>query len=155
MTEQHIYGMDPGLTTGWAEGRVTGELPFWLDTSREIPGGVSGWATSPEGEAISEGMIRTETLVVESFELSSGNDFTADLHGVEIIGYLKGSLGLEHPSVVYRRRDRKHKVPDDLLKRHGLWQDSRHVNDAIIHILSYLHSIGHKPTIRKYFLEET
>lgn len=81
-----ILGIDPGLATGLAI--------YDMDTCsvvnvEETPNGIYGFREPFLAKWV-EGDYRTEFSVVENFTLRSSNKFTADLSGVEIIGWLKG-----------------------------------------------------------------
>ena len=76
-----ILGIDPGLATGMAL--------YDLETCKvvrtyEAQNGVKGF-TQPFRE-----LRRGAHVICEGFTLRSSNKFTADLSGVEIIGWLKG-----------------------------------------------------------------
>jgi hypothetical protein len=77
----YILGIDPGLATGMAV--------YDLETCKvirayEAPFGINGF-TQPFRE-----LQRHAHVACEGFTLRSSNKFTADLSGVEIIGWLKG-----------------------------------------------------------------
>ena len=83
-----ILGIDPGLATGMAV-YDTDTLSFVrMD---ETPKGVHGF--KPAFKALNGGLISPlgiTNIACEKFTLRSSNKFTADLSGVEIIGWMKG-----------------------------------------------------------------
>lgn len=81
-----ILGIDPGLATGIA---LYDMKTCTLLRVLETPQGIHGFK-KPFLNIMQD--LRDEPYVVacEGFTLRSSNKFTADLHGVEIIGWLKG-----------------------------------------------------------------
>jgi hypothetical protein len=85
----YILGIDPGLATGMAV--------YDLETCKviraiEAPKGIKGF-TQPFLMLRTTGhehATRKVLVACEGFTLRSSNKFTADLSGVEIIGWLKG-----------------------------------------------------------------
>jgi hypothetical protein len=77
-----ILGIDPGLATGVA---IYNTDTCSFEFMEQIDNGVRGF--SQEFLGISE---QANVDVCENFTLRSSNKFTADLSGVEIIGWLKG-----------------------------------------------------------------
>lgn len=135
-----ILSIDPGKATGFA---VVEYDPATGDFRDREQFTLSSYEAMSFLRAYS-GTIGRVTVVYESFELSAGNQFTADLSGVEIIGALKYAFPPEWLHA--RRRSDKVQVPDQLLKDHGLWvtgkdvgwEDGRDANDAMIHLIGYL-----------------
>ena len=81
-----VKGVDPGAATGVAIYDLKTCKPVLMEeTSGGVQGFVAhhGWATAHQFQPI-------EHFVCEAFTLRSSNKFTADLSGVEIIGWLKG-----------------------------------------------------------------
>lgn len=149
-----ILSIDPGGITGWAIGHYDDETPYTLDQvgvlSFKNLGDELDWGRW-------EQINYTHVVVVEKFVLSQGNDFTANLDGKEVEGLLRYFLD---DQIVWRLRGTKSQVPDDVLKKHGLWQtgkmvnwtDGRDVNDAIIHAIGHVaFTEKHLPTLQKYF----
>lgn len=146
-----IIAFDPGYATGIAEGFFSDIEPLQLVDADTIPYTLwtDAWVILSEE--------KHDHLVAEKFELSAGNEFTADLTGVKVEGTLELLYGEE---LKYRTRDSKSQVPDELLQRIGMWKtndqvewtDARDANDAIIHMLGYVaFDLQHKPTLREYF----
>lgn len=84
-----IFGIDPGLATGLAI-YDTDTLTF--THMEEVGNGIYGF--KPRFKEIMgtvfDDPYKVSHLVCENFTLRGSNKFTADLHGVEIIGWLKG-----------------------------------------------------------------
>jgi len=84
----YILGVDPGLATGTAL--------YDLETCKvvkaiEIPRGIKGFKQPfLQLKYVPMWPDREVLVVCEGFTLRSSNKFTADLSGVEIIGWLKG-----------------------------------------------------------------
>ena len=146
-----LISIDPGKATGICIGHYDDETPFAVDYAAILNFKETMSLLSDCNEMNG---FRTE-FVVESFTLSAGNKFTADLTGVEIIGAIK-YLGWD---VTWQPRTLKALVPDKVLKDGGLWltgrdvghMDARDALDAIIHSLAYLMRAHHVPTLKKYF----
>lgn len=79
----YIIGVDPGLATGIALYDLETCSVVW---TKETPNGIYGFKDAyrhiPE--------VYNAPVICEGFTLRSSNKFTADLSGVEIIGWLKG-----------------------------------------------------------------
>ena len=148
----YIEGWDPGGKTGFVYGFFTDERPFTVvRTATLYPPTVRRQMQEWRGD--------DETIrVVEDFRLRGSNKFTADLQGDRLIGAMvfAEELGMTSPIIWQMPADKAH-VHDDVLRRGGLWRTpsrggSRHVHDAIIHVLKYLKvTVEHEPTIRKYW----
>ena len=151
-----ILAIDPGLINGVAYGTYSDTEPFVLKDF---------FAVDFDGldEIIWNGMHPWyDKLIIERFIPQSGAEYTLaedDLAAVETIGMLKHGLVHDSSEVYWQTRSDKWDVPDRILKDNGFWKtgsdvgwtDGRDVNDAIIHILHYLKSINHLPTLRAYF----
>lgn len=138
-----MLAIDPGVRTGAALVEVTEDsapvlLGYW-----EIPGGLEGfqewWALRPE----------YDTLVAEDFDHREG------VRGVDhtperILGWLS-----TWTPILQKPAGRKRAVPDDALKRLGLYlpgERQRNAREAVRHAIVYLKNSGHRPTIRKGFV---
>lgn len=77
--------MDPGLATGTAIYDLETCTFVRMD---ETPLGIRGF-TRPF-KALYNAVLEVDHIACEGFTLRSSNKFTADLSGVEIIGWLKG-----------------------------------------------------------------
>lgn len=114
-----ILGIDPGLATGFAI--------YDLDTRsvefvKETPQGIYGFKPAYKdlnGSAFNNPHGITH-VACEGFTLRSSNKFTADLSGVEIIGWMKGEgqWGAHNPEPV------QHMTLTKLRKNKDKYQDS-------------------------------
>lgn len=154
----YIEAYDPGKASGLAHGYYDDATPFELDGVMIIgPEAFEDYIWEWGTPAEPTNPIR----VYEGFRLRSGNKFTADLTGVELIGQMK--LVARKRGIMLHKQMPTDKalVHDSVLKAAGIWQtgkmvghaDGRDANDAIIHILAYLKKIGHVPTIEHYWPE--
>lgn len=140
MTHVNILSLDPGKVTGVVDVVFDTETGDFLEKDVFVLPSVDDTIAYLRAAAA----MKRLTVVYEEFTLNPGNQFVADLSGVEIIGALKYAFPHEwlHP----RRRSDKVQVPDTLLKDHGLWvtgkdvgwEDGRDANDAMIHLIGYL-----------------
>lgn len=78
-----ILGIDPGLASGISIYDTEDQQFRLMD---QIPDGISGQFKPYFLSALAQ----CDHMVCENFTLRSSNKFTADLSGVEIIGWLKG-----------------------------------------------------------------
>lgn len=151
-----ILSIDPGKITGLTWGKFSDTEPYKIvdtqavefdDLSDMIWNGNHLWG---------------DILVIERFVPQSGAEYALkedDLAGVEVIGMLKHGLVHDFNKVYYQLRSEKWNVPDEVLKKHGLWKegkdvnwdDGRDVNDATIHALVWLKKQEHLPTLNAYF----
>ena len=150
-----ILSIDPGKATGFVEVSYDPDTAHLGDVRMGVLDGVDNALNYIRSYASTRG----KTIVVyEGFTLSAGNQYTADLSGVEIIGALKYAF----PSGWLHKRSRsdKKQVPDQLLKDHNLWvtgtdvdwTDGRDVNDAWIHLIGYLcFDVQDRMAIRRFF----
>lgn len=117
-----ILGIDPGLATGMA---IYNLETCAVEHVRETPEGIYGFK-APYKELIGEGFRNPYGIMYaacENFTLRSSNKFTADLHGVEIIGWLKGeghwgANANPEPSqhmTVTKLREKKDKYQDSVI----------------------------------------
>ena len=81
-----ILGLDPGLATGTA---IFDTETLSFVHMEELGQGVLGF-TGPFGSMRLSQSMNIEHITCEKFTLRSSNKFTADLHGVEILGWLYG-----------------------------------------------------------------
>lgn len=162
----YIYGIDPGAVTGITLGQYTNDQPFRIHNQWEVDFGALGfrdwWRQNAHLRYQSPGAEFDATFVVERFDLNMGNEFKADLTGVQVEGAV---MALIDPNlVVWHSRSQKQKAGmyDAILKKNNMWTkgssvnwtDGRDVNDATIHCLEYLRTHNHMPTLRKYFRGE-
>ena len=137
----NILSLDPGNATGFVSTEYDPQTATFGDTDMGVLNGLDEAFAYIRSYAA----IKNRTIVVyEGFDLNPGNEFVADLTGVEIIGALK--YAFPHGWLHKRRRSDKVQVSDETLKEHGLWvtggdvdwEDGRDVNDAWIHLIGYL-----------------
>lgn len=159
----YLLTLDPGTATGWALGHYSFKHPYTLEEVGIIQGGLDGfvdWWTSDFVRA----RVQAEEIVIEGFRSRSGQAFAPNLDGVEVIGFVKGTmryLKLQDIVTIQWPTD-KALVPDATVKALGMWQtgkmvnhtDGRDANDAIIHGLARMVKIHHEPTV-KMILEVT
>jgi hypothetical protein len=81
-----ILGIDPGLATGTA---IFDTETLSFIRMDELQQGIDGFKV-PFLTLAASGTLEVEHIVAEKFTLRSSNKFTADLHGVEILGWLYG-----------------------------------------------------------------
>lgn len=158
MNMNYVLSIDPGKTTGWAVGQYDEKTPYTVMDFGITHDGMDGFTTwwrrhtnRLEGWGFF-GDYELITVVVEGFALSGGNNFVANLDGVEIIGFLKGVVDY----LVIQKRTDKALVHDDILKRNGMWYtgkqvghtDGRDVNDAVIHGIVYAIRQKNQPTMK-------
>lgn len=155
-----LMAIDPGKATGMASGHYSDTEPLVFDDIWTIPNGVDGFA---EAYWSCGDSIYGDRLVVETFVLRA-NEFLANVEGVEVIGFIKGT---QTNGVHWQARGDKADLTggkgepanNAFLKSHGLWQtgkmvgwkDGRDANDAIIHALVHMKKIRHVPTLQKYW----
>jgi len=144
-----IIGIDPG--------KMTGMCLYDLDECKpvgmwEIPNGVKGF-TEPFEELLPDDDLAD--IACEGFTLRSSNKFTADLSGVEIIGWLKGEGYCDSfpEPIQHMQLTRLRKYKDDyaqspvtkLMKAHGFKIAKGHarmsLSVAIWHAAMKLHHI--------------
>lgn len=81
-----ILGIDPGLASGAA---IFDTETLSFVRMDELLHGIAGF-TGPFDVLRTSEHLGVEHIVAEKFTLRSSNKFTADLHGVEILGWLYG-----------------------------------------------------------------
>lgn len=81
-----ILGLDPGLATGSA---IFDTETLSFVRMDELSHGIEGF-TGPFDVLRTSEHLGVEHIAAEKFTLRSSNKFTADLHGVEILGWLYG-----------------------------------------------------------------
>ena len=108
-----ILGIDPGLATGMA---VYNLDTLKVDHVQETPDGIKGFKYPFLG------LQNSSYVACEKFTLRASNKFVADLHGVEIIGWLKGEgyWGLHNPEpsqhmTLTKLREKKDKYQDSVI----------------------------------------
>jgi hypothetical protein len=147
---KHLISFDPGKSTGIALGTYSEVEPYELVQVWQTQNGLSGvldWLGEHYG-------MYDEHAVSESFILRK-TPFMPDVEPLRI----EGALTVMYPDIVWQQPSDKHHVPDNILKKHGMWQtgkklnhvDGRDGNDAIIHGITFLKKLGHVPTIKKYW----
>lgn len=155
----NLIAVDPGAASGIVTAFYDEVTPLTFHGQYVTHDGVDGFSAWFHEHSLGE-RVEWDEWVCESFVLRANNKFVADLRPVEIIGFLKGTLGSEF--VTWQQRTLKALVPDQVLKDSGEWvtgkmvghTDGRDVNDAKIHALAYMMRKHHVPTLRKYFARE-
>jgi hypothetical protein len=164
--------IDPGRTTGVAEGHYSDTEPLKFTEIYVTTDGIEGFGTIWE-----DALASMDDFVVETF-IPRANEFIANVDGVEVIGLIKGTMYAEARHVeegtlhdyFFQARTEKgallgakesasEKANNAWLKDHGLWQtgsmvgwkDGRDANDAIIHALVHMKKIRHVPTLLHYW----
>ncbi len=152
----YIEAYDPGEATGYTFGYFSETEGFTMVSAQTLTREEVFAKMADEWPQV-PGRIR----VVESFRLRASNNFSANLIGKEIIGAMKFAEYIyDMDTINWQTRGDKALIPDHVLKEHGLWKTptdvgwntGRHVNDATIHILAYLHKHEHLPTLQRYGL---
>lgn len=159
----NILGIDPGMSTGIVFGQYTDTTPFQRTAFWQVEGGLTGlsqwwgflrWYPS----------VTTVEYVVEKFvPLPMARSFKLDeLEPIRIEGWLAGRAA----GIVWQRSSamvlaggdttaQRKKNSDEVLRKMGLWttgkevglKDANDVNSAQKHIVGYLKSIQHAPTL--------
>jgi hypothetical protein len=162
--------IDPGGTTGIAEGYYTDTQPLKFTSIYVATEGIKGFAKEWRNALDS-----VDDFVVETF-VPRANEFIANVDGVEVIGLIKGEMYMEEGNIsvphswYFQARTEKaallsakesnsETANNAWLKGHGLWQtgkmvgwkDGRDANDAIIHALVHMKKIRHIPTLLHYW----
>lgn len=108
-----ILGIDPGLATGMALYNLE---TCQLDYAEETGNGIKGFK-----RPFLESLEDAEFVVCENFTLRAKNNFTADLSGVKIIGWLEGEElcatfpePIRHMSLT-KLREKKDKYQDSVI----------------------------------------
>lgn len=115
-----ILGIDPGLATGLA---IYNTETLRFEHMEEAANGIKGF---PDKflEQFSSVYYPVSYMSCENFTLRSSNKFTADLSGVEIIGWLKGEgyWGKDNPEpsqhmTLTRLRQKKDNYADSVITK--------------------------------------
>lgn len=139
-----ILSIDPGKRTGVAYIKYDADSAPELLNSAEVYGGADGFRTwwhmfAPE----------YDTLLCEDFKKREGVH-GVDLEPLKVIGWLS-----EFEPIMQQPAGRKRGVPDEALKRLGLYlpgEPNRNAREAVRHAVWWLKNQGHRPTIRKGFV---
>lgn len=130
-----IVALDPGETTGWAS----------FSPSHERDGYKSGeWHYDQVWEGITAPQVFNKPitrLVYESFKLREANPHAVNLTPVEVIGVIKLAARIHKIKLVPQTpSEGKGFWSDDRLKEFQLYKAGKpHANDAMRHLLHYLH----------------
>lgn len=141
-----ILSIDPGQRTGVAFVSYEDDTIPELLWSGEVYGGLTGfkswwgYSTLP---------TQYDILLCEDFKHREG------VHGVDhepdrVIGWLQ-----QWEPIMQQPGGRKRAVPDQALKRLGLYlpgEPNRNAREAVRHAVMYIKNQGHKPTIRRGFV---
>jgi hypothetical protein len=139
-----ILAVDPGKRTGVAFIEYDNDTAPKLLNSSEVYGGAEGFRLWWQMFA-----PNYDTLVAENF-ISREGVYGVDTEPLRVLGF----LGQFNP-VLQTPAGRKKAVPDDALKRLGLYlpgEKNRNAREAVRHAVWWLKNQGHRPTIRKAFV---
>lgn len=157
----NIWSFDFGEANGIARGFYGPNNAYRVEDYLVVAGGIDGFIEWWQNLETPPSIM--DVVVAERYEPTPGesNLFTAKLEGVRQEGAL---AALYDGTIVWQGRSAKQKdgMYDAILKANGLWvenkdvmwEDSRDVNDAIIHAVEHLRRIGHIPTLRAYFPDD-
>lgn len=147
-----ILSIDPGLRTGIALGHYDESDALYFFRQEDVKGGAQGmieWIHYSIPGAL------TDHVVMENFIPREGK------HGVgtdasEVIGAVRFWAYLNLIPVTFQPpAGRKKAVPDTVLARFGTYvgNEDRNIKEAARHAVWYLKNRGHKPTIKKGWLD--
>lgn len=137
-----LLGLDPGKTTGAALGYLDAKTPLKIHRTWMIPGGNDGFLEWWHGDFALE--VKPAVVVSEKFEKRVGVPF-ADWTPLGI----EQSLASLQLNLVFQKPSVKAHVPDEVLKRAGLWlPGAGHDRDAVRHLLAYAKLTAHVPTVK-------
>lgn len=174
-----LISIDPGKSSGLSVGTYSSTEPYKLTHAFQIEGGVEGVIEflNPEYEDMwFLGGVRFKvphdlTVLVEKFTArGAGNAFsyrTDALEALRVEGAIL-AMGIQpiwrSPQHMYFMapsgfKGNKKSLSHKWLKDNGLYvapkdvgcKDADDVRSSILHAVSWLRSIGHKPTLEKYF----
>lgn len=168
MSGETILVIDPGLATGWStwwsdEGYVARRLEYGL-----IHDGAEGWPGSDIWALLHGAGGRIDRVVCEKFDLD-GRTARPDLTPKLLEGIIIAWCWEDRVPLTFQPKShkalvgREPKTRDDRLKQHGLWltgsdvghTDGRDVNDSQLHALAYYFDKGHRPTIRRFWSDQS
>lgn len=141
-----ILSIDPGKRTGVAFIEYDDETLPSLLWSGEVYGGLEGFRSWWGHSTIP---MQYDLLVVEQFKPREGVK-GIDYEPMGIIGWLS-----QFEPIMQTASGRKRGVPDEALKRLGLYlpgEPQRNAREAVRHAVWKLKNDGHKPTIRRGFV---
>ena len=146
MTLKTILSLDPSAArdisnTGWAWGTYSDDEALAILASGNITGGFKGFANDT---AVLRLLRAADTVVCEKYVIynRAGDPSPMKIEGV--VEFLRPDTNFQ-PSA--------HKntlIPDDLMKRLGMWSTAGHHHDereAVRHALLYLTRAEHRPTL--------
>lgn len=150
-----IKGIDPGLSTGIALYNLDTCKPIYVE---ETGNGIKGFRKSPMSHVKAKDCELIEHVVCEGFTLRSSNKFTADLSGVEIIGWLKGEdlcqtfpEPIQHMTITKLRKntdDYRKSVITKMMKEAGFKIGAGHTRMALSVAVWYAAKVlKHRPTL--------
>jgi len=149
-----LVGIDPGNTTGIAFGAYPADdKPY--DPEFTYQAGVEQYFEFLKALSTEEMPI---TVVCESFTLQRGRPMSSDqisptylIGALQYLAYVNRDITL----VMQTPAAAKEGVKDKHLEKLGLLQTPKtkwnHANDAMRHVVQYLKSIGHMPTLEGGF----
>ena len=151
-----IKGIDPGRATGIAIYNLETCKPEYVE---ETANGIYGFRGSLISSSTAHNFVPIEHVVCEKFTLRSSNKFTANLEGVEIIGWLKGAgiWGKYNPEpsqhmTLTRLREKKDSYADSvvtkLMKEAGFKIGKGHTRMGLSVAMWYAAKVlNHRPTL--------
>lgn len=154
-----IVSIDPGMSTGMVVAEVGDHTPLEIKGVYQIEGGLAGL----RGSGLMHHAYEADTVLVELFKprQMARSYRLNELEPLRIEGYLEARLA-EHDRTWWGREPAQRKLvsgfmsaSEDALKAMGLWtlpsdvgrKDADDVNSAMMHLVSWLRSAGHAPTL--------
>ena len=146
MTLKTLLSLDPSAArdvsnTGWAWGTYSDEEAYTVLASGNISGGFRGFINDA---AVLRLLRVAETVVCEKYVIynRAGDPSPMKIEGV--VEFLR-------PDTIFQPSAHKNTlVPDDLMKKLGMWSTAGHHHDereAVRHALLYLTKTVHMPTM--------
>ena len=154
-----IVSIDPGMSTGMVVAEVSEHRPLEVKSVHQIEGGLASLRTS----GLMHYVYEADTVIVELFKprQMARSYRLNELEPLRIEGYLEARFA-EHDVEWWGREPAQRKLvngfmsaSEDALKAMGLWtlpsdvgcKDANDVNAAMMHLVSWLRSAGHAPTL--------
>lgn len=142
-----ILGVDPGAQRTGIAHIFAPEEDLKLVSAYEIEGGTQGFIDNGSADI---SLFQFDLIVVEDYVVHRAQ---GDPRGLEIIGILK-YLGNKYgvPVKVQPAAGRKKAVPDEVLKRLGMYEGgdaNRNSREAVRHVIWHLYEQAHIPTLMK------
>lgn len=140
----YIIGIDPGKATGIAVYDLETCKPVHME---ETPNGIHGFKNEFQMTYIAYG--NGVKIACEGFTLRSSNKFTANLQGVEIIGWLKGeALCAVYPEPSQHMTLVKKEILTAMMKEAGFKVGAGHTRMALsVAVWNAAKMLNHRPTL--------